>query len=127
MEKLIWMTSSGNEKGACICLYPTASCQCLNCLTLSLSSLPPTHPSLSLSPHSSKPSKQAFLETLLATPTSDGSGATPSSEGYVSEEESEGEEGGVEVVEDYEALEEEGVTGLTKSKYAVREVSDFPQ
>ena len=38
------------------------------------------------------------------------------------EEGEDGEEGDVEMVEDFEALEEEGVSGLRKSKYAVREV-----
>ena len=42
--------------------------------------------------------------------------------GYISEDESEGGESDVVLVEDYSALEEEGVTGLTRGKYALREV-----
>ena len=42
--------------------------------------------------------------------------------GYISDDESEGGESDVVLVEDYSALEEEGVTGLTKGKYSRREV-----
>ena len=49
---------------------------------------------------------------------------TPTSSGYVSEEgESDGEEEDVVMVEDYSALEEEGVTGLRDGKYTYREVA----
>ena len=42
--------------------------------------------------------------------------------GYISEDESEGGESDVVLVEDYSALEEEGITGLAKGKYTLREV-----
>ena len=61
----------------------------------------------------------------MATPTS--TKVTPLSEGYGSEDGESGEEeegGGVEMVEDYAAFEEEGVSvvELKKSKFAMREV-----
>ena len=61
----------------------------------------------------------------MAPPT--GTEATPLSEGYWSEDGESGEEmveGEVEMVEDYAALEEEGVivTDLKKSKFAIRKV-----
>ena len=71
--------------------------------------------------------KKSLVESLLATPSSTAHKTTPLSEGYGSGEEESGEEeegGGVEVVEDYAALEEEGVpvAALKRSKFAIMEV-----
>lgn len=63
-------------------------------------------------------SKHAYIQSLLAPPTG--------SEGYVSEDRDSGEEedGELEMVEDYEALAEEGwvVSGSKKSKFSIKKV-----
>lgn len=67
---------------------------------------------------SSAPSKHTYIQSLLAPPTG--------SEGYGSDdrESEEEEEGQVEMVEDYTALEEEGWVATTakKSKLAIKKV-----
>ena len=92
-----------------------------------LTSSPPllTTPPYTRIPQSSKQAKKAHhekLQSLLASPP-EVQTVTPSSSGYISDMES-GEEGeeGIVMVEDYAALEEEGVTGLKKGKYTLRKV-----
>ena len=72
--------------------------------------------------HSGK-SHDRLRSLLCSSP----SGARPSSLGYHSdsqggEEESSGESDGVEYVEDHAVLEDEGVTGLSRGKYAIHKV-----
>ena len=66
--------------------------------------------------HSSTHSKHTYIQSLLAPPTG--------SEGYGSEDDDSEKDGELEMVEDYEALEEEGWigTGSKKSKFSIKKV-----
>ncbi len=60
-----------------------------------------------------------MVHSLLAPASPE---TTPSLGYYSDSDNSEKESEGLEMVEDYAALEDEGVTGMSRGKYAIREV-----
>ena len=83
---------------------------------------PPPHTHTHTHTHSSKQAKKAHHKKLQSLLASSIDTHSTTSSGYTSDTES-GDEGDTVMVEDYTALEEEGVTGLQKGKYVLREVT----